>query len=261
MKNLLISSILLVAGLSPCGPLCAQESFYRIYQFETPYKGHLEFTHWTSYVASSNTTYNHYKRSYSRNQLVASSLEAEYGVGDHFVLAGYADFDDPKNGHLSFAQSRLEARYRFGERFDHFVNTAVYLEYYMPAGSYSNSPEVETRLILDKDFGDFRVVVNPTVTKYVKGSEDRNWQPAVSTGIYYRRHKFLQPGIEYYENFHEHTVSFFPTIDLNFSGAVIWNLGVGFGSHEPADKLLVKSILQIDLELLRPSRFMRRSLE
>jgi hypothetical protein len=48
-------------------------------------------------------------------------------VTDHFVLAGYADFDNPKNGHFNYTQSRIEARYRFAERYYYFVNTAVYL--------------------------------------------------------------------------------------------------------------------------------------
>jgi hypothetical protein len=239
----------------------AQESFYRVYQFETPLRGHLELTNWTTYIAKSSESYDHFEKGLSRDQLLATSIEAEYGVSDHFVLAGYADFDAPQDYHFNYVQSRIEARYRFGERYDNFVNTAVYVEYYFPNQSYSNSQELEARLILDKDIEDFRVVVNPTVSKYVNGDEDQTWQAAVSAGLYYRRGKVIQPGIEYYDNFHEKTAELFPTVDVNIGGSVVWNLGVGFGLHESSDDLILKSILQVDLQAIRPSKFMRHKLD
>ena len=247
------------AIISVSTALFAQDEYYRVYQFETPYKGHLELTNWTSVVGkSSDNSYDHYGKTYPRNGLLATSLEAEYGLTDHFVIAGYADFDDPKNGHFNYARSRVEARYRFGERFDHWVNTMVYVEYYFPNQSYSNSQELEARLILDKDIEDFRIVVNPMISKYVNGDEDQSWQPSVSAGLYYRRGKTIQPGVEYYQNFHEHSASLFPVIDINIGGSIIWNLGAGFGIHNPADKLFFKSIFQVDLQAIRPSHFMRR---
>ncbi len=258
MKHHLRALVIVFFCLSVFYNVKAQENFYRVYQFETPYKGHLEITNWTSYVAKSSESYDHFGKSLSRNQLLATSIEAEYGVGDHFVLAAYADFDDPKTSHLDYSQAKIEARYRFSERFDHFINTALYAEYIIPNQSYSNSQEIEARLILDKDINDFRIAVNPTVTKYVNGDEDQSWKPAVSAGLYYRRIKLIQPGIEFYENFTEKAASLFPTIDLNIGGSIIWNLGAGFRLNEPADKLIFKSILQVDIQAIRPSRFMRK---
>lgn len=255
----IIVIILVVAG--SFSAVQAQENFYRVYQFETPLRGHLELTQWSTYIANSSESYDHFKDGLSRDQLLATSYEAEYGVGDHFVLAGYADFDAPKDYHYNYTQSRIEARYRFGERYDHFINTAVYVEYYFPNQSYSHSQELEARLILDKDIEDFRLVVNPMVSKYVNGDEDQSWQPSVSAGLYYRRGKVIQPGIEYYDNFHEKSAELFPTLDINISGSVQWNIGAGFGLHEPADKLLFKSILMVDLQAIRPSHLMSRRLK
>jgi hypothetical protein len=254
-----IAAIIFVAGSFSTAQ--AQENFYRVYQFETPFKGHLELTQWTTYIANSDESYEHFGKYLSRDQLLATSIEAEYGVTDHFVLAGYADFDDPKNGHFNYTQSRIEARYRFAERFDYFVNTAVYLEYYFPNQSYSNSQELEARLILDKDIEDFRIAVNPTLSKYINGDEDQSWQPAVSAGFYYRRGKVIQPGVEYYENFHEKSIELFPTLDVNISGAVQWHLGAGFGVHGPSDDLILKSILQVDLQAIRPTHLMRKKFQ
>ena len=254
------SAILLILLLAFSAGAFSQEEYYRVYQYETPYKGHLEVTNWTSYVANSSKgeDYKHYGTSYTRDKLIASSMELEYGVTDHFVLAGYADFDDPQMGHFNYARSRVEARYRFGERFENFINTMIYAEYYLPDHSYSNSQEFEARLIMDKDIEDFRIVANPMLSKYVNGDEDQSWQPSINAGIYYRRGKVIQPGVEYYENFHDHSASLFPTLDVYIGGSVMWNIGAGFGMNDPADKLIVKSILQVDLQAIRPSHLMRK---
>ena len=257
MKKLRSSSaVILLCFLALC--VNAQESFYRVYQFETPLKGHLEMTQWTTGIFKSDLDYNHFGKQLSRQGLWAYSAEAEYGVANHFVLAGYADFEDPKGQACTYTRSRVEARYRFGERYDHFINTALYAEYYFPNHSYSNSNEIETRLILDKDFNDVRVVVNPSMSKYINGDEDKKWQPGVSAGVYYRRGKVVQPGIEYYDNFREKTPVLIPTLSFNIGGSVVWNLGAGFGlNNEHTDKFFAKSILQVDLEAIRPTKLMR----
>ena len=254
MKHIYFLSIVLLFSTAIFG----QESYYRVYQFETPYKGHLELTQWATYIAKSDLPYSHFSKNLSRDKLVAHAIEAEYGVGDHFVLAGYADFEDPKGDHLNFIRSRVEARYRFKERFDNFVNTAMYLEYYMPDHAYQTSNEVEARVILDKDLNDFRIVLNPVVSKYVNGDEDHSWQPGLNAGIYYRRGRVVQPGIEYYTNFHEKTGAILPTLDINIGGSIIWNIGAGFGVNSASDKVIIKSILQVDLEAIRPSKLMRK---
>lgn len=252
--NIFLTVIIFLSVLS----VRAQESYYRVYQFETPYKGHLELTNWTTYIANSDQSAQHFKKDMSRNKLFAYSAEAEYGIGDHFVLAGYADFEQPHGEQFNFTRSRVEARYRFGERYDHFINTAAYLEYYFPNNSYTSSQEVEARFIMDKDIEDFRIVLNPTLSKYINGDEDKNWQLGVSAGLYYRRGRFFQPGIEYYENFYDHMSSIFPAINMNLTGSIVWNIGVGYGINKSNDNLIVKSILQFDLQAIRPTRLMRK---
>src|SRR5436309_1481897 len=101
MKHNTKTTLFLLLALVISGGMFAQDEYYRVYQFETPCKGHLEVTNWTTFVGKSSGDYEHYGKTYSRESLLASSLELEYGVTDHFVLAGYADFDDPQNGHFN----------------------------------------------------------------------------------------------------------------------------------------------------------------
>ena len=235
----------------------AQESFYRVYQFETPLQGHLEANLWDTYVAKSSLDYGHFDKSVSREGLLAHSFEAEVGVTDHFSLSAYGNFEAPQGSPLHFSDARLEGLYRFGERFDHFVNVAIYGEYYFPTHNYSTSQEAEVRLILDKDIEDFRIALNPTVSKYTTGDESKALQPGLSAGVYYRRCFFIQPGAEIYSNFYDHSLSVFPTIDLRFGPYITWNLGAGFGLNDNSDKFTIKSILQFDLPVIRPSRLFR----
>lgn len=236
-----------------CG-LQAQELFYRVYQFETPLGGHVEANIWNTFIANSSLHNNYFEKKISDKNLWAHALEAEYGITDHLSLAAYADFEDPQYANLNFIESRIEARYRFKERYDNFINTALYIEYYLPDHAYSNAQEIEARIILDKDIEDFRIVANPTISKYISGDEDKSWQPGLSAGLYYRRIRFIQPGVEYYANYHEKTDVIFPTIILHPAHTIEWTTGVGFGLNDKSDKLIVKSVFSIDVMAIRPTK-------
>ncbi|MBS1525515.1 MAG: hypothetical protein JST19_07690 [Bacteroidetes bacterium] len=249
---LLLPGIMLMAAAAK-----AQESFYRVYQFETPLQGHLGFNVWDTYVGNSNLSYGHFGKDVSRQGMLAQAFEAEFAVTDHFSLSAYTNFEAPDGSVMHYSEARVEGLYRFGERFDHFVNFALYGEYYIPDQHYSTSNEAELRLIMDKDIEDFRLVLNPTLSKYVNGDESKQLQPGISAGAYYRRLFFLQPGVEYYSNFYDHSAMLFPTVDLRFGPYITWNLGAGFGLNSNSDKFTIKSILQFDIPVIRPSRLLR----
>ncbi len=256
------SRILAVCILVLCGAeqLTAQEYFYKIYQFETPYQGHVQMSLWNSYISNSKQAYEHFGKNIPDNHLAAHSIEAEFGLLDHLELDAYADFDNSTANDFKYIRSHVSALYRIGERFDHFINVGIYGEYYFPRHNYSTSQEAELRLILDKDIEDFRFVLNPTVSKVTTGDEDRSLHPGLSAAAYYRRRAFIQPGIEFYENFKEKTSVIFPTLVFNLSPSVFWNIGAGFGLNDHSDKNVFKSILTFDIEAIRPSKLFRKKL-
>lgn len=257
MSKYIRTGLFVICLLAIINTAKAQESFYRVYQFETPLLGHVGVNMWDTYVGSSKLDYGHFDKDVTRDKLLAHAFEAEVGVTDHFSLSGYANFEAPNGSAMHFSEARLEGLYRFGERFDNFVNFALYGEYYFPDNRYSKSNEAEFRLIMDKDIEDFRVVLNPTLSKYVNGDESKDIQPGLSGGVYYRRLFFLQPGVEVYSNFYDHSATVFPTIDLRLGPYITWNLGAGFGLNDQSDKFTLKSILQFDLPVIRPSKLLR----
>lgn len=237
----------------------SQEYFYRIYQFETPYQGHLGFNLFNTYVPASNQSFQHFDKNIPDKNLTAHSIEAEYGLTDHMEVDAYADFESPANDHLRYIRSHFSALYRIGERFDHFVNVALYAEYYFPKASYGAGQEAEFRLILDKDLGDFRLVGNPAISKTTTGEEKSNSpEYSLNAGVYYRRNAFIQPGLEYFANYSTHTGIIFPTITAYFGPSFYWNIGAGFGLNNKSDKVVLKSILTIDLMAIRPSKLFRK---
>ncbi|MGN6566582.1 MAG: hypothetical protein ACTHJ0_01450 [Flavipsychrobacter sp.] len=239
----------------------AQELFYKIYQFETPFQGHLQATFWNTYITKSDLSNEHFNREVPDKNLWAHSIEAEYGLTDHLELDAYADFESPSNGSTRFIRTHFSALYRFDERYDHFINVAIYGEYYIPNVSYSASSEAELRLILDKDLGDVRIVLNPTLSRYIGGDESKKLQPGISGGIYYRRLYAVQPGIEYYSFFNDKTSVIFPTINFNITPAIMWNIAAGFGLTDQSDKMLFKSILTFDMRAIRPAKLFRKHLQ
>lgn len=261
MKNAIIIFIYTLVIFGFRNNLHAQEYFYKTYQFETPYQGHVQMTLWNTYISNSKQSYEHFGKDIPDNHLFAHSLEAEIGVTDHLEIDAYADFDNPRAGNFKYMRSHFSALYRIGERFDHFINVAVYGEYYFPQRAYSNSQEAELRLILDKDIEDFRFVLNPNISVVTTGDEDKSLHPGFSAAAYYRRHAFVQPGVEFYENFKEKTSVIFPTLVFNISPSIIWNISAGFGLTTNSDKELFKSILAFDIEAIRPSKLFRKKLQ
>lgn len=250
----------MVCSLAFTGTLHAQELFYKVYQFETPFEGHTQLSLWNTYIANSNQSYEHFDKTIPDEHLFAHSAELEYGLADHLEIDAYADFENAANDNFKFIRTHFSALYRFGERYDHFINIALYGEYYFPNQSYETSQEAELRLILDKDLGDFRIVLNPSVSKYTTGDENKDLQPGLSAGVYYRRGFRVQPGVEFYSNFQEKTDVILPTINVNFTPSIMWNVAAGFGLTNESDNLFFKSILSFDIRAIRPSKLFRKKL-
>ncbi len=274
MKRLFV--LLFLLSLAAGSRLLAQtndsvgdpESFYRVYQYDTPLTGWLEFNLWNTYVAKSDLAYDHFGEEHHREGLLATSLEAEYGLTDHLSLAGYLDFEDAHGGDFEFTRGRVEARYRFAQRYDWPVNLGLYAEYYFPRHDFSDSQELETRIIADKDFNDYRVALNAIFSKDTTGSESSSQvRGSVAAGVYWRRFFNFQPGLEYYADFGElgkipslgdqhHTI--FATVDWRWSKNWVWHLGVGKGLTDASDDVVVKSMLTYEFNAIRPTALFPR---
>ncbi len=260
MKRKFVFIIFIVTG-SFINHTFAQELLYRVYQVETPYQGHVNVNLWTTGIINSSSSNEHFGKMLNNKGLLGNSVEVEYGLLDHLELSAYADFVSGTNQNFSFTQSHYSLMYRFGERYDNFINAALYAEYYFPRQVYSNSQEAELRLILDKDIEDFRIAADPYISKYTTGDESKDLGYGLSAGLYYRRGNKVQPGIEYYADYKQKTAELFPTVVLYLSPRIIWNVGAGFGLNKQSDQFIIKSLLTVDLQVIRPSKLLRKRYE
>lgn len=257
---------LLLLGLGSLSTRAAAQerrNFYRIYQYEQPWKGWVEATLWNTVVPRSNGDYKHFGETYERQGLLANSFEVEYGLTDKVSLGLYGDAEDANGAGLRFTQARAVLRYRLAQRYEHFFNTSLYLEYDAPRRGYGGQ-ELEARVILTHDFNDFRLALNPTLNKPITGEESRRWPNLLlDAGLYYRHYFAVQPGVELYNElgelgpFRTQHLLVFPTVDLRF-GSFNWNLGAGFPINQNADRLTVKSILMYQFGAVKPERLFHR---
>ncbi len=74
---------------------------------------------------------------------------------------------DTKGGRLEFID-HYKGKY--------FFDTAIYVEYYIPKKEYKDYEELEIRLIFEKDFGNFRLDINPMIEKKrVEAKSSKDW--------------------------------------------------------------------------------------
>lgn len=169
---------------------------------------------------------------------------------------------DPALDSARLALARLEGEALTRPLVEMFSSVAVNGAQTSAGDYYEQSNELEGRLILEHDFEDVRLALNPAVTKRLGTDSASKLQAELSTGIYYRRLYAVQPGLEMYSQFgaigspsalrqQQHVL--FPTLTLRFANAFIWNVGVGFGLTSVSDKLTLKSILSHQFQTIRPS--------
>jgi hypothetical protein len=246
-------------------PARARAQFFKVYDWETPPRAWTEPALWTTWVARSGVEYDGFGGEGSREGLWAHRAEVEYGVSDRLAVAAYADLQNsPDDGTLRYTGARIEARYRLFDRYQMLFDPALYLEYSAPRESSGEPQELEGRLILQRDWEDLRLLLNPAVTTALSGDAMRDGlRGALFSGLYYRRFYHVQPGVEYYAEFgplsspdsredQDHRI--FPALRIRIGNGFLWDLGVGFGLTRASDDLTVKSILQWELPTLRPSK-------
>jgi hypothetical protein len=265
-RGLCACAVLFVGGFA--SPARAQ-FFFKVYPYGTPDAGAVEVSYWTTYIASSDGTLAYFGDTVSREGLWAHSIELEYGLSHKFAVGYYADFLDPEDAGFRYFRSKLLARYRLFEKHELPVDIALYGEYILPDRGFSDAERIEFRLIIEKDFGPWRLIFNPIFEKVVSGEQvDEGLEFGYAAGIYYEnlgdglwqtRNLHIVPGVEFYGGVGELTAAgrwdqrrhyVFPVIDLfaPFYGdwKLHWNFGPGFGISDAADDVVIKSILTLE---------------
>jgi hypothetical protein len=260
MRRLTILAALLPTLL--LAPAVAHAQRYTVYEWEGPMDGWVEPTLHDFAVPRSGRTYDHFGTTVTEAGVTAHSIEVEYGLTDRFTMSADADFERAHSIALTYTAARAVGRYRFSNRYQRFFNPALYVEYTAPRWKYEANNEVETRLILERDVEDVRILLNPRVAFALGDTASEGPQAGFSGAVRWRRFHALQPGVELHSEFgrlgrglplREQQEVLMPTATIRFARAFTWELGAGVGLTHATDQLSLKSILHYEFQTVRPS--------
>ncbi|MEO6773039.1 MAG: hypothetical protein ABI467_08440 [Kofleriaceae bacterium] len=149
-----------------------RKDFTNTYEYATTPEGHVEVELWHTELRDSWDVHT--------PQRFEQRIEVELGLTDHWDIAMYTFFrevaaEDPTvAAPLSFHAVHVESRYRIAERGELPVDTMLYLELAKEFGE--SAYEIESKLILARDFGPVTVALNlideATVGNDVPGGEN-----------------------------------------------------------------------------------------
>lgn len=140
-------------------------------------------------------------------------LELEYGLTDHLQMALYQRFQHTysttADGDFDYTGSKLEGKYRIGEKGDLPLDTTLYVEYVRGEGS-NDKDKMEYKLILSKDFGIFNATYNQVIEHAVAEANETAYE--YTAGFFYEINPTWHLGIESTGNYTSDTYRMGPTI-------------------------------------------------
>ena len=233
-----------------------RSQFFQVYGYTTLDPSEKEFVYWTTLIPSSDHSYSFFGNDVSRDGLFAHSLEFEYGLSPNWTIAFYMDFEQPKGESLKWIRTKaVMFHYSLFEKGLLPVDLALYGEYKLPRKDYKIAEEIEFKLIMEKDLGSHRLILNPTFEKKISGPEVGEGVEFALNGAYtFIRSTRFQPRLEYYSKmgelydmnvFSDQKNYLFTSFDLFFGkySQFRWHAGVGLGLTDPSDNIIIKSIL------------------
>jgi hypothetical protein len=226
---------------------------FEVYPAKTLDRGMLEVESLNSVVANGhrNGEEGTSKGTLPSQSMWRTTVEVTYGLTDHIEAAAYLNLAKPRGGDLQYAGSKFRLR---GSLFDQ-GQLPVDLGWYIEL-AYARTPkfddqklELELRPIIQRDFGDFSLVLNPKFEKILVGSEEKEgWEFGYVSGVYYRWMRAVSPGIEFYgaigmmkhpDPSKEQQHYIFPVIRGESHG-IEYSFGPGFGLTRGSDRVIVK---------------------
>jgi hypothetical protein len=253
--------LMILAAFARPSPSAAQlDPFeFEVYPYQTLNRGMVELESLNSVVASghrqgdSGTSHG----TLPSQSMWRTAFELTYGLTDRIEAAAYVNLAKPRGGDLQYAGSKFRLR---GSLFDQGqlpVDLGWYIEldYHRVPKFDDQKLELELKPIIQKDFGDFSLVLNPIFEKILVGSEEKKgFEFGYAHGIYYRWMRSLSPGVEFYGGIgfikhadptKEQQHYIFPSIRGESHG-IEYSVGPGFGLTRGSDRVIVKFNLAIE---------------
>lgn len=121
------------------------------------------------------------------------NFETEIGMNKHFDFAVYQNFKQGTDGIMIYSGFKLRTRLIFGEKNQFWMDPLIYLEYKGKPDFSEHA--IEAKLILEKNFGDFRLSLNPYFEAEFT-EEKTEFVPKYAIGATYKIGELLNIGLE-----------------------------------------------------------------
>lgn len=214
-----------------------RRSYVWTYEYQTMPKGTSEIEYWLTHKIN-----NIHK--YKKENTWEHFAEYEYGLTDHWDMAVYQMWkqtNTQSEDKFEYTGSKLETRYRIGEKNQLPVDVLLYGEYVFPDGS--DAPETfEGKLILAKDIGKWNIAYNQIYERKVRHGND--FEHEYAAGIDYESSPRWKTGFESTGSYTEDEYYFGPTI--SWANEKFWvALGGLRGLNDRSDDLRFRLIIGI----------------
>ena len=223
----------LAALLTIAGPTQAHLRDYLVTRpYWTPQKGGVEAE-----------VYNDFKNTDNNSTVFTNQIELEYGLTSRLALGIYAVSEKEGSRPLEYARTKIEGRYRLAEPGRLAMDPAIYAEYKL--GANGRPDEIETKLLLSKDFGPGQIM-NITVNGIFEKSREpgSRWEKGFALGLSRVLSFRTTAGIEL-TNVENKTYAI-PGVYVRIGTGKRLNIGAAFGLSDAADDFQLRTILEIE---------------
>ncbi len=262
LRFIMFAFVILFAALALPGQSAAQLDpwEFEVYPYRTLGRGTIELESLNSVVAKGHRSGDEGTSSGAlpSQSMWRTALELTYGLTDRIETAAYINLAKPSGYGLQFAGAKFRLR---GSLFDE-GKLPLDLGWYIELESHrvpefdDQKLELELRPIIQKDLGNFSLMLNPIFEKVLDGPDrHQGFEFGYAAGIYYRWMRFLSPGLEFYGGIgkitnadpsrnQQHYVV--PVIRGELSHGIEYNVGTGFGLTRGSDGVIVKFNLELE---------------
>ena len=219
----------------------------RTYAFTEEYRtipqGNFEFEGWTIFKVPDGSKTNENTFDYQG--------ELEYGITDRLTIAHYERWQTQNvvgsDNSTVYKGFKFETKYRIGEKGQYWLDPLIYIEWATDPREHEHHNEIESKLVLSKDFGKLNVVYNQIMENEL--TRDGRTNHEFSSGVNYEVLPELRAGVEFtgdvwHHTTHQNELYLGPT--LAWENKYFWVVaGALFGLNHVADDHQVRLIVGI----------------
>ncbi len=176
------------------------------------------------------------------------TISAEFGLTGHWMVEGFATFRRLPADRYRYLMAKVETRFRLFEEGEKILDPAFSLEYSHSNENGKSEHIIEPTFVLSKDFSQLNFTLDFSLAKVVNSNEKVEAGYALASRYDFRH--LLRVGFEAQGEFTPNSPHYFiPQVHLLLPDEITAKLGVGIRHSGQGEKLFIKFMMEIGLEL------------